>query len=97
MDSEGPASQSWNSSLDSAEPVVLLQRQVEVLRLSLIAVQRRRDADCADLLEAITHIHFRLDRLAERVLVLEAQLSLLQGQPESTDSVPAPSFFNQLD
>ena len=93
MDSEGPASQSWNSSLDSAAPVVLLQRQVEVLRLTLIAVQRRRDADCA----AITHIHFRLDRLAERVLVLEAQLSLLQGQPESTDNVPAPSFFNQLD
>ena len=97
MVSASPPAESWSRDLDSADPVAVLQRQVEVLRLTLIAVQRRRDADCADLLEAITHIHFRLDRLAERVLLLETQLSCLQCQPESTDTLPASSFFDQLD
>ena len=80
-------------SVGPVNPLVLLERQVEVLRLTLIAVQRRCDSDCADLLEAITHIHFRLDRLTDSVCSIQAQLAVLQGQPESTDTEPALSFF----
>ena len=97
MVSAGPPAQSWRRNLDSASPIALLERQVEILRLTLIAVQRRRDSDCTDLLEAITHIHFRLDRLADAVRSLEAQLAIVQGQPESTDTEPASSFLDQLD
>ena len=97
MVSAGPPAQSWSRALDSADPVVLLTRQVEILRLTLIAVQRRRDSDCADLLEALPQIHFRLDRLSDSVSLLEAQLIFLQGQPESTDPQPASCFLDQLD
>ena len=75
-----------------------LQTQLEVLRLSVVVIQRRRDADCQDLVEALTQVHQRLDNLAERVRLLEVQLQLFQGLPESTDSDPgSESFLRQLD
>ena len=95
MVSANPQALSWSQHLSSSNSILDLQRQIQVLRLSVIAVQRKRDSDCSDLLEALTQIHFRLDRLTDSVHVLESQISLFQGRPESTDSEP--SFLDQLD
>ena len=95
MVSDPLSAETWSPELGSGLSLQALQTQIQVLRLAVVAIQRRRDSDCSDLLEALTQLHFRLDRLTESVHVLESQLSLLQGLPDSTDLQPC--FLDQLD
>ena len=92
MVSNPPSAKTWSPELGLSLSLQALQTLIQVLRLAVVAIQRRRDSNCSDLLEALTQLHFRLGR-QQKVCTCWSRSPLLQGLPDSTDLQPCPLRF----